>query len=62
MKHKLPRILIAFFTEIGPKRAKEIESSTIKFDDYLEQCNTILPDNPVSLNELKDAFFSPSDK
>ena len=46
-----------FFTEIGPKLAKEIETSTIKFEDYLEQCNTILPDNPVSINELKDAFF-----
>ena len=26
-------------------------------DKYLEQCNTILPDNAVSINELKDAFF-----
>ena len=28
-----------FFTEIGPKLAKEIETSTVKFDDHLEQCN-----------------------
>ena len=47
-----------FFTEFGPKLAKENETSTIKFDDYLEQCNTILPDNPVSINEPKDAFFT----
>ena len=30
-----------FFTEFGSKLAKENETSTIKFDDYLEQCNTI---------------------
>ena len=47
-----------FFTEIGTKFAKEIETSTIKFDDYLKQCNTILPDNPVFINEVKDTFFS----
>ena len=43
--------------EIGSKLAKEIETSTIKFDDYLEQCNTILPRNQDSINELKDLFF-----
>ena len=58
MKHKLPRILISFFTEIGPKIVKKIETHTIKFDNYLEQCDTIQPDNPVSINELKDGFFS----
>ena len=25
-----------FFTKVGPKRAKKIETSTIKFDDDLE--------------------------
>ena len=47
-----------FFTEIVPKLAKEIETSATKFDDYLKQCDTIQSDNPVSINELKDAFFS----
>ena len=41
-----------FFTEIGPKFAKEIERSIIKFDDYLDQYDT-----PVFVNELKDIFF-----
>ena len=31
--------------------------SAIKFDNYLKQCNTLLPANPVSINELKDAYF-----
>ena len=30
-----------FITKIGPKLAKEIKTSTIKFEDYLEQCATI---------------------
>ena len=46
-----------FFTETGPKFAKEIETTTIKFDDYLKQCDTIQPDNPISINELKNTFF-----
>ena len=46
-----------FFTEIGPKFAKEIERSIIKFDDYLDQYDTLQPDNPVFVNELKDIFF-----
>ena len=50
-----------FFTKIGPKLAKETETYTIQFDDYLKQCDIIQPDNPVSINELKDTFF-PSDK
>ena len=37
---------------------KEIETSAINIVyKSLKQCNTILPDNPVSINELKDAFF-----
>ena len=37
---------------------KKIETPTLKFDDYLGQCDTIQPDNPVPVNELKDTFFS----
>ena len=48
------------FTKICPKLAKKIETSTMKFDDYLQQCDTIQPDKPVSINELSinllDAF------
>ena len=62
MEHKLLRILISFFTEIGSKLNKEIETATINADDYLGQCDTIQPDNPVSINELKHPFFSPLDK
>ena len=57
MKNKIAENFNKFFAEIGPKLGKEIETRRIKFDDYLEQCDTIQPDNPVSINELKDAFF-----
>ena len=57
MKHKLPRLLINFLQKLVQNVPKKIETSTIKFDDDLEQCNTILPDNPVSINELKGTFF-----
>ena len=56
MKHELPRILIGFLQKLVQNL--KIDTSAIKFDDYLEHCNTILPDNLVSLNEPKDAFFS----
>ena len=49
--------LISVLTEINPKHAKEIETHTIKFDGCLEQCDTIQPDNSVTLNELRDIFF-----
>ena len=48
-----------FFTEIGPKLANNIEKSTINFKAYLPNHEDILqPEHPVSINELKDAFFS----
>ena len=50
-----------FFTEFGSKLAKENETSTIKFDDYLEQCNTILPDNLSFYKWTKRRIFYPSD-
>ena len=46
-----------FFTEIGSKLPEGIETSTIIFDDFLQRWNTILLDNPVLINGLKDAFF-----
>ena len=57
MRHKLLRIFNKFFTEIGPKLSKEIQTPAIKFYDYFEQCDTIHPDNSVSINELREAFF-----
>ena len=46
-----------FFTEIGSKLPEGIETSPITFDDFLQHWNTILLDNPVSINGIKDVFF-----
>ena len=47
-----------FFTEIGPRLAKKIETPAKTFETYLQKWNTIQPENLLTLNELKDAFFS----
>ena len=47
-----------YFTEIGPKLAREVETSSIKFEMYIDDCNITRPEFPVTINELKDAFFS----
>ena len=47
-----------FFTEIGPKLASEIEKPAKTFDVYLKKVDVLQPEYPLSINELKDAFFS----
>ena len=47
-----------FFTEIGPRLAKKIEAPAKTFETYLQKWNTIQLENPLAINELKDAFFS----
>ena len=46
------------FTEIGPRLAKKIETPAKTFETHLQKCKTIQPENPLTINELKDAFFS----
>ena len=45
------------FTKIGPKLARGIELSSVKFDKYIGKCNITQPEFPVIINELKDVFF-----
>ena len=47
-----------FFTKIGPKLASEIEKPAKTFDVYLKKVDVLQPEYPLSINELKDAFFS----
>ena len=46
-----------FFIKIGPRLAKKIETPVKTFEAYLKKCKTIQPENPLTVNELKDAFF-----
>ena len=47
-----------FFTEIGPKLAKNIKKSSKNFAHYLHKHLSELSEHPLSINELKDAFFA----
>ena len=47
-----------FFSEIGPKWAKDIVTSTKIFNEYIKKYDTAHPEKVISLNELQDSFFS----
>ena len=47
-----------FFTEIGPNLAKDIDSPSVTFDKYLKTCNKNQLEHSLTVNELKEAFFS----
>ena len=49
----------SYFREIGPNLANKIEKSSINFEGYIKKCNSIQPEHPLSIKELKDAFFWP---
>ena len=38
--------------------ANEIPNASKPFDSYINKVNTIMESQPLSINELKDAFFS----
>ena len=43
--------------DIGPNCSKKIETPAKTFEAYLQKQNIIQPENPLIINELKDAFF-----
>ena len=47
-----------FFTEIGPSVTIKIPSSSKPFESFLKKASTILPGRYITINQLKDAFFS----
>ena len=46
-----------FFIDIGPKLAQKIEAPTETFESYLKKINRRQPEHPLTMNELKEAFF-----
>ena len=46
-----------YFAQIGTNLAKTIETSSIKFGSFLKKCDSIQPECPFSVDELKDVFF-----
>ena len=47
-----------FITNIGQKLASQIPKSSKTFETYMNKVNVIMDSKPLSINELKDAFFS----
>ena len=47
-----------YFGNIGLTLAKNIRSPSIPSESFLKRANTALPSQSLSINELKDAFFS----
>ena len=55
--HSIAENFNKFFTEIGPNLANKINPSRKHFHEYLKEFQTYQPENVISVNELKDAFF-----
>ena len=47
-----------FFTEISSSLARKIPIPSKPFESYLKNASTVLPKRHVTINELKDTFFS----
>ena len=47
-----------FFIDLGPELAKEIPGPAKSFESYVLESNSTMPTGPISVNELKNTFFS----
>ena len=57
-KPKIADAFSDFFTNIGQKMASQIPKSSKTFETYINEMNVIMESKPLSINKLKDAFFS----
>ena len=56
--HSTVKSFNKYFTEIDPNLASRIDSQIKLFHEYLKGYQISQPENVVSVDELKDAFFS----
>ena len=47
-----------FFINIRPKLADHIPTATRSFESYNQNTNKTIKEEPITMNDLKDAFFS----
>ena len=47
-----------FFINIGPNLVDDILTATRSFQSYVQNTNETIKEGPITINELKDAFFS----
>ena len=57
-KRKIANEFNAFFTNIGSKLARKIPNASTTFESYINKPDSIMKTKQLSMNELKDAFFS----
>ena len=46
-----------FFMNIGPELPEKIPTGSRTFEGFLNKIDTAMPADPVTINELKEAFF-----
>ena len=51
-----------YFSDIGPKLAKNIESSSKDFRSYIKEHERVQSECDLTVNELKEAFFFTKNK
>ena len=57
-ERKIANEFNAFFTNIGSKLAFKIPNASKTFETYINEPDSIMETKQLSMNELKDAFFS----
>ena len=57
-KRKIANEFNAFFTNIGSKLASKIPNASTTFESYINKPDSIMKTKQLSMNELKDTFFS----
>ena len=57
-ERKIAKELNAFFTNIGSKLAIKISNVSTTFESYINKSHSIMETKHLSMNELKDTFFS----
>ena len=57
-KRKIANEFNAFFINIGSKLASKIPNASTTFESYINKLDSIMKTKQLSMNELKDAFFS----
>ena len=57
-ERKIANEFNAFFTSIGSKLASKIPNASTTFESYINKPNSIMETIQISINELKDTFFS----
>ena len=57
-KEEMANDFHTFFTNIGADLAKNIPNASRPFESYIRKVDTAIPTNSLTINEVKETFFS----